>query len=82
MRYDCKIFYKHGIWYDLYLRCQHFPENVLGALFIPKVPLEAGAAPPPTFWCFLRPWAKDWYSDRKIIKKKGDTKLRITENDY
>jgi hypothetical protein len=28
--------------------------NVLGALFISKVPLETGA-PPPTFWCFLRP---------------------------
>jgi hypothetical protein len=29
-------------------RRQHFRENILGALFIPKVPLEPGA-PPPTF---------------------------------
>jgi hypothetical protein len=30
--------------------------NFLGALFIPKVPLETCAPPPPpTFWCFLCP---------------------------
>jgi hypothetical protein len=30
--------------------------NISGCPFqYPKVPLEAGA-PPPIFWCFLRPW--------------------------
>jgi hypothetical protein len=40
-------------------RHQHFRENFFRCHFqYPKVPLEAGA--PPIFWCFLRPWMRQW----------------------
>ena len=39
-----------------FLPPQHFREKFFRCPFqYPKVPLEAGAPPPPIFWCFLRP---------------------------
>ena len=48
-------------------RRQYFRENFLGARFDTLKCLEAGA-PPPIFWCFLRPWLMSVISGHDVLK--------------